>query len=62
MAWESILELKVPFSLLDTDPSQRVRFFVAVLQEELEIERHPSAGVLSFTVPDEKFERILWHV
>jgi len=58
----SILELKVPFGLLDAGRSQRMRFFITIHEDKLEIERHPVAGVLSFSIPDEKFERIMWHV
>ncbi len=58
----SIYEMKVPFSILGASPSQRMRFFVVIEEENLEIERHPPTGVLSFGIPDEKFERILWHV
>lgn len=62
IANHNILEFKVPFSILFATPSQRMRFFVIVQEEELEIERHPGIGVLSFSIPDEKFERIMWHV
>jgi alpha-amylase/alpha-mannosidase (GH57 family) len=62
IAFDAILELKVPFSVLHAAPLQRMRFFLSVQEEDLEIERHPSTGVLSFSVPDDKFERILWHV
>jgi hypothetical protein len=62
VACDSILELTVPFSLLRAFPPSRMRFYVTLQDEELEIERHPSTGVLSFSIPDDKFERILWHV
>lgn len=62
IACRSIHELKVPFSILCASSSQRMRFFVTIEEGDLEIERHPPTGVLSFSIPDEKFERILWHV
>lgn len=61
-AFRNILEIEVPFSSLGAAPSHRMRFFVTLQEDDLEIERHPSTGVLSFCVPDDKFERILWHV
>jgi alpha-amylase/alpha-mannosidase (GH57 family) len=61
-ACQNILELKVSFSDLQANPPERMRFFVTIQEEALERERHPSAGVLSFSIPDEKFERIMWHV
>jgi hypothetical protein len=61
-AYDSILELKVPFAILGAIPPNRMRFYVTLQEEALEIERHPSTGVLSFSIPDDKFERILWHV
>jgi len=62
IAFDTILELKVPFSILHAAPLKRMRFYLTVREEDLEIERHPTAGVLSFSVPDDRFERILWHV
>lgn len=61
-ACRSILELKVPFAVLDAGLSQRMRFFLTIHEGDLEIERHPGAGVLSFSIPDENFERTMWHV
>ncbi len=61
-ACRSILEMKVPFAVLDAGLSQRMRFFLTIHEGDLEIERHPATGVLSFSIPDEKFERIMWHV
>ncbi len=62
IAYQSIYELKVPFSILCASSSQRMRFYATIEEGDLEIERHPPTGVLSFGIPDEKFERILWHV
>jgi alpha-amylase/alpha-mannosidase (GH57 family) len=62
VACDDILELKVPFSILKASPPHRMRFYVTLQEEDLEIERHPSTGVLSFSIPDDKFERTMWHV
>lgn len=35
---------------------------MTIHEENLEIERHPLTGVLSFGIPDDKFERIMCHV
>ncbi len=61
-ACRDILEMRIPFSVLQANPGQRMRFYVSIHDAGLEIERHPPTGVLSFSIPDEKFERIMWHV
>ena len=57
-----ILELSIPFSELSVVSSRRMRFYVSVLKDELDVERHPANGLLSITVPDESYERVMWHV
>jgi hypothetical protein len=57
-----ILELTIPYSTLGWQARQAGRFFVQVLRDEIELERHPSVGTLSFVVPDEQFEVENWRV
>ncbi|MDT8271944.1 MAG: glycoside hydrolase family 57 protein [Desulfomonilia bacterium] len=57
----AILEFSVPFAALLAEAGQRMRFFVSITKGGLEVERHPGAGLLSFTVPDSGTERILWY-
>ena len=37
-------------------------FLYHFFKDELEVERHPSSGLLSFTIPDKNYERVMWHV
>jgi len=60
--YDSVLEIKVPFSMLGASSLQRMRFFIALMERDLEVERHPASGLLSFTVPDKGFERVMWYV
>ncbi len=61
-AFETILECRIPFSYLKAQPMQRVRFAISLHTKDIEQERHPAAGLLSFTVPDQEFERMMWYV
>jgi alpha-amylase/alpha-mannosidase (GH57 family) len=60
--FEEIIELAIPLSALGWSQREEVAFFVRLLEGELELERLPDLGALSFTVPDEKFELENWRV
>jgi len=62
MAYQNVLEFKIPFKDMSALPSQRLRFSVSLLKDELEIERHPGSGLQSITIPDKSYERVMWHV
>ena len=62
VAYEKILEFKVPFRMLCVAPKQRIRFFVSLIEEGLEVERHPSNGLLYLISPEKDYERVMWHV
>ena len=57
-----IIELSIPFQDLGIQPRERVQFFVQVQKEELELERYPRSGYLSFQIPDRDFESIHWQI
>jgi alpha-amylase/alpha-mannosidase (GH57 family) len=57
-----IVELAVPFSMLHWEQRDEVAFFIQLLEDDVELERHPEMGTLSFTVPDEQFEIENWRV
>ena len=40
----------------------RANFFVQLLEQDVELERHPDIGALSLTVPDELFATENWWV
>ncbi|HPJ92519.1 MAG TPA: glycoside hydrolase family 57 protein [Deltaproteobacteria bacterium] len=62
VAFEEILEFKVPFTLLGVVPKQRIRFFLSLRENELELERHPSNGLLSLIIPENDYEKVMWYV
>ncbi|HUT56004.1 MAG TPA: glycoside hydrolase family 57 protein [bacterium] len=62
IAADKIIELKAPFDALGLAPAQEVDFVIKLMDRDLEIERHPRDGYISFTVPDENFEARYWSV
>lgn len=61
-AFNEILELKMPFTELCWLASQQATFYVQILSEGTEIERHPDVGLLGFQVPTEESDLGNWHV
>jgi alpha-amylase/alpha-mannosidase (GH57 family) len=57
-----IIELSIPFAELGFQPREKVQFFMGIQKEELELERYPRSGYLSFQVPDRDFESIHWQI
>ncbi len=62
IAFDKVIEVAVSHSTLGWKPRDEVSFFIQVLQKEVELERHPDIGKLSFAVPDEQFEVENWRV
>lgn len=58
----AIVELAIPFSGLGLLAGEPVQLSVRGMRGEVEAERIPSQGWLSFEVPDVDFERVLWKV
>jgi len=61
-AFARVLELALPFPSLGLVRGDRVALAIHVLRGEVEVERLPRFGYVTFTVPDEDFERIHWRV
>ncbi|MBI1866013.1 MAG: alpha-amylase/alpha-mannosidase, partial [Nitrospirae bacterium] len=59
---DEILEAAVPFEALGFAPGDEVAFSIAVTDQGLEVERWPSRGAVSFTVPSADFEERMWRV
>lgn len=57
-----IIELSIPWSILEFQKKERVEFFISIQRGEIELERHPNRGYLAFTVPDQDFETMVWQV
>lgn len=62
VAAKDIIELAIPFEHLEAIPGQEVQFVVLVRANGQELERCPPWGYLSFTVPTEEFEALMWQV
>ncbi|MBI5548212.1 MAG: glycoside hydrolase [Deltaproteobacteria bacterium] len=59
-SFHDILELGLPFEQLGLTSGTRVALAVQVMRQGVEVERLPRHGYLSFTVPDEDYERKNW--
>jgi alpha-amylase/alpha-mannosidase (GH57 family) len=57
-----IVELSIPFRVLQFSPREKAQFFIQVQRGDLAAERHPRNGFLSFSVPDQDFELVHWQV
>jgi alpha-amylase/alpha-mannosidase (GH57 family) len=60
--FEEIVEMAIPLATLGWLQREQVVFFVRLLEGEVELERLPDLGALSFNVPDENFEVENWRV
>jgi hypothetical protein len=61
VAAQDILELGISFRDLDAREKEEINFFVFVLLNGEETERHPWRGYISVTVPTPDFEAFLWY-
>ena len=60
----TILELSIPLADIAPDAggpdSQHLSFFLAVYQDDVEVERHPAHRPIETASPDERFESRHW--
>jgi len=52
--------LAIPFKDLSLETGEAVNFVVEFKREKLELDRYPRYKYLTFKVPDENFEGIMW--
>jgi alpha-amylase/alpha-mannosidase (GH57 family) len=57
-----IAELRVPFATLGVRAHDPVAFFLAVVHDDTEVERHPRLRPIEFDVPDLQFAAVNWTV
>ncbi len=62
VAFEEVVELGVPFELMDAAPGDALTLTLSVLDERMERERHPPHGGIDIEVPDESFDAVNWMV
>ncbi len=60
--FDQILELGVSLADLGWRKGEQSSFFVQLLDQDVELERHPDVGTLSLTVPDDLFAAENWRV
>jgi hypothetical protein len=61
-AFVQVLELALPFAPLGLAPGTKLALSVHALRGEVEVERLPRYGFISFAVPDAEFEKVNWRV
>ena len=59
---DRILEVGIPLAELGWKKRELAAFFVQILDQDVEVERHPDIGTLSLTVPDDLFAAENWWV
>ncbi len=62
VAAKNIMEVAVPFGLLEATPGQELQLHIETLYQGLVQDRWPRQGDIVMTVPDEDFERRHWLV
>ena len=60
-AIKDIFEIKMPFSDLKAKEKDEMNIFVCIDKNSSEVERCPSKGYISFTVPTPEFEAMMWY-
>jgi hypothetical protein len=62
LKFDRIFEATVPLAHLGWNRRDLAAFFVQLLDQDVELERHPDIGTLNLTVPDELFAAENWWV
>jgi hypothetical protein len=62
VATDTILELSVPFSRLELEAGDSLRFYVELVDGAASLDRAPREGIFELVVPSRDFERIMWQV
>jgi alpha-amylase/alpha-mannosidase (GH57 family) len=59
-AMDDIMELSVPFDLLEAEPGDEIRFFISLSLEGQQLGHWPQQGHLILEMPGEDFEEKIW--
>jgi len=63
---DKVVELKIPFSILQTSPGEQIKFFVLVEKivndKTFELERIPGEGIVEIIHPDTSYIKEFWNV
>jgi alpha-amylase/alpha-mannosidase (GH57 family) len=60
VAVQDIFEICIPFIDLNAKEKEEINFFVSIIKNDEEIERHPWRGYISIAVPTPDFEAMMW--
>ncbi len=61
-AVKELVEVAIPFVLLDSKPKDEATFYIETIKNKLVRDRWPREGYIALHAPDEDFERRLWLV
>jgi len=62
VAVEKIIELGISYDDINVKTGKRVSFNVVIYENELERERWPLIGNISFVIPDENYQSLMWQL
>jgi hypothetical protein len=57
---DDIMELSVPFDLLEAEPGDEIRFFISLSLDGQQLGHWPQQGHLILEMPGEDFEEKIW--
>jgi hypothetical protein len=59
---KTIVEIKIPFNILDIKKNEQIKFSVNVIKDNFIIENYPQGNYIKLNSPDEDFEKKMWIV
>lgn len=62
IAIKKIIELRVPFADIGGTPDMKLNMIMSARDGDIELEKYPSKGIISFTVPDLDYTKKMWSV
>ncbi len=57
-----IIELKIPFADINANPDMKLNIVISARSEDMELEKYPSTGLITITVPDKDYKKKMWSV
>lgn len=60
VAFEQIVEIELPFELIEINQEENICFFIEILKNSSIIERAPFTGFIRVHVPNPDFDKLMW--
>jgi len=60
LAFDNILEIELPFSVIEVKQEEDILFFIEILKNSYLIERAPDTGFIKIHVPKPEFDKEMW--